>query len=395
MRVIVFQQHPLDILPPLISLMRILLNLGHDVWYVGLSDTKASFQILEEIGVPHRIYNWPIVKFHDQPFVRLRQKLLAPISHFIFRRWAWEQIKPLMDETDESVLWVQSMNSASILGNRILPLGKRCIVSLYDLGDEYGRDLPGFDIKALYKSATLIECEYNRAQILMAEKGLDRVPFVLPNKPFPHPRTRDINVLDPAVSAIVRSWKGRKVFLYQGALQSDRGDLFAILCWLCEALPDSVIAVMGQKNSMVEKMLKEYDNFSFVPFVPPPHHLEVTSYADIGIAIYKGGSVYGLSPLNAIYCAPNKIFEYTGFGMPVLCNDIPGLRYTIGVSQAGICLEDISQDSVCGAARRLIAEYDLYSGNATKFFESVDTIGTVKSILNYARSEVRCEKRFA
>lgn len=386
MRVVIFQQHPLDILPPLISLMRILRKMDIDVWYVGLTKTTAATRILEEIAVPCCLYLRTAVRFREHPFIRLWQKLTSPVCHWVFRRWAWKRIEPLLAGSDDAILWAHSMNSASVLGNRALRLGHRYVVTLYDLGDEYGRDLPGFDIKALYETATIVECEYNRAHILMAEKGLMRLPFVLPNKPFAHPRNRNLDVADVVARKAIERWRGRKVFLYQGALQSDRGDLFKIIRWLCEALPEVVVAVMGQKNEVIDQLLDRYDNFSFVPFVSPPRHLEVTSHAHVGIAVYKGGAIYGLSPLNSVYCAPNKIFEYTGFGIPILCNDIPGLRYTIGLADAGICLEDISRETVCAAAKKMMAEHDFYSDNATRFFESVDMIRLVGKILDYSRA---------
>ena len=210
------------------------------------------------------------------------------------------------------------------------------------------------------------------------------MPFVLPNKPISHPRGRNLDVTDFDARKVIEKWKNKKVFLYQGALQSDRGELFKIIGWLCESLPEAIVAVMGKKNDTIDQLLSRHDNFSFVPFVAPPHHLEVTSHAHIGIAVYNGGSIYGLSPLNAVYCAPNKIFEYAGFGIPILCNDVPGLRYTVGSSGAGICLEDISKETVCSAARKLMSEYDTYSTNATRFFESVDMVKLVRKILDYS-----------
>lgn len=383
MKVVIFQCHPLDMLPPLISIMRILRVLNVDIYYVGITKTDTAVKALMELGVDYSLYGWSIVSFREHPFIRLWQKLTAFVRPFLFRRWAWKEIGNVANDCDNVVLWTQSMNSASILGNRALIFGNRHIVSLYDLGDEYGKDLCGFDMARLYESATLVECEYNRAHILMAEKRLGRIPFVLPNKPYGHPRLRNLQIEDCTVEDIVRSWGNRKVFLYQGALASDRGELLDVLEWLCDSFPDLVVAVMGNKNAIVDKLSARHSNFSYVPFVAPPHHLEVTSHAHIGIAIYKGTAAHGLSPLNAVYCAPNKIFEYSGFGMPMLCNDIPGLRYTVGESDAGICVETINRESVVAAARMLIDKYEEYSKNAIAFFESVDTVQIVKDILDF------------
>ena len=385
MKIILFQQHPLEILPPLVSLMRILKAHKHDVYYFGLTDTPNSRKILEEMGVCYRIYPWKVILFREHPCERIWRELTKKVRHLIFRRWAWRQINRILEVNDAEVLiWSQSMISAAILGDKTLRFGRRHIVTLYDLGDEAGKKLSGFSIDALYRSATLIECEYNRAQILMAEKQLEKMPFVLPNKPYLHPRTRNLPIKDQAAAKVVESWGERRVFLYQGALQQDRGELCKLIELLCRRCPKSVVAVMTRENEITRMLTEKYANFSVVPFVAPPHHLEVTSHAHVGLAVYKGGAIYGLSPLNAIYCAPNKIFEYSGFGIPMICNDVPGLRYSVGFAGAAHCLDAITDESVATAVSDVVDHYDDYSRKATEYFDSVDLNEIVKSILNYA-----------
>ena len=60
--------------------------------------------------------------------------------------------------------------------------------------------------------------------------------------------------------------------------------------------------------------------------------MEITSYARIGINFYRPNC------LNKAFCAPNKIYEFSGFGIPIIGNDIPGLKNTIGLNNAGKCV---------------------------------------------------------
>lgn len=386
MKVVIFQQHPLEMLPPLISLIQILKDLQIEVLYIGLTDTISARSILDRIGIRYFIYPWKIILFREHPFVRIWRELTKPIRHLIFRRWAWRKINAFVKPDDDVVLWAQSMISAAILGDRTLVFNRRFVVTLFDLGDMYGSEFSGFSVQKMFASATIVECEYNRAHILKAEQSLSQLPFVLPNKPYGHPRQRNMEIGNQTIDDIVRFWGDRKVFLYQGSLSADRGELLDVIEWLCEEFPDAVVAVMGQKNSMIDRLITKHANFSHVPFVAPPHHLEITSHAHIGIAIYKGSNAHGLSPINPVYCAPNKIFEYSGFGMPMLCNDIPGLRYTVGLAGAGVCVEELTRKTVVSAAKALFENYESYSVNATHFFDSVDTVSIVKKILSYARS---------
>lgn len=384
--IVFVQERPIEILPPVISLLRILKDIGEDVVYFGMVKTETSICILEEIGVRYELYPYELICFRDHPVRRCWQKVTRRIRPYLLRSWIWKRIRCLSNSKDDVVLWSSEMRTAAILGNMALKFGKRHIHSLYELGDEAGKDYWGFDIDRLYATATLIECEYNRAHILKAEKGIDKLPFVLPNKPYAHPRRRAIPVSDTKAASVVESWKGKKVFLYQGGIQNDRGQLLRLIEALCESQPNAIVAIMGRGSPIVDDLMRRYANISYVPFVPPPRHLEVTSHADIGIAYYQGGAIWGLSPLNPVYCAPNKIYEYSGFGIPLVCNDIPGLRYTIEQCHAGVCLGAITKETVSLAVRSILSDYQEYSNSARKFFDAVDLSAEVKKILSYARS---------
>ena len=384
--IIFVQERPIEILPPVISLLRILKDLGEEVIYFGMNRTRAGVAILDEVGVQYEIYPYELVSFRSNPIRRCWQKVTKRIRPYLFRSWIWKRIERLSDGRGDVILWSSEMLTAAVLGNKALRFGKRHIQSLYELGDEAGKNYFGFDMDKLYATATLIECEYNRAHILKAEKGIDKLPFVLPNKPYAHPKKRCLKISDAKVASVVESWKGKRVFLYQGGIQKDRGQLLRLIESLCESQPDAIVAIMGKYSPLVDELMRKYSNVSHVPFVSPPHHLEVTSYADVGIAYYQGGAIYGLSPLNPVYCAPNKIYEYSGFGIPLICNDMPGLKYTIEQYHAGVCLDDITKKSVSLAVQSIWSRYQEYSDNAQAFFDSIDIAFEVKKILAYARS---------
>ena len=384
MIVFVFKD-PIQGLPPAISLLRLLKDAGETMVAIGLCQDKTTVSILSEIGIDYRLYSYRNVKFRDPPCYRIWQKLTRCIRPYLMRRWVWRQIDEIVGRESNAILWSIEMPATAILGNRALSYGRRHVVSLYELGDERGKSLWGFDIDEMYRTATLIECEYNRAHILKAEKGISRLPFVIPNKPYAHARKRMTFVSDPMAAKVVKAWDGKRVFLYQGALNNDRGSLLVLVEKMCQLFPDCVVAVMGRENQVTRRLQQQYPNFSFVPYVAPPHHLEVTSHADVGVAYYGGGSVFGLSPLNPVYCAPNKIFEYAGYGMPILCNDNPGLYYSVVQNGAGVALPSFEDEVVRSAGRALLDGYDRYSAQATKLFESVDLEKLVLQVVSFAR----------
>lgn len=390
--IIVSMYHPLELCPPVASLIRQLLELGENVAFIGGAYTKSTRALLDEIGIPYWLFErWPCVRFREHPFWRLwfevTKKYRSSNLHCrILRWWLWRSVrKASRGNEDGIVLWSCNTLISSYFGDAALQYGKRHIQLITELGEELGKNRPGFDLQASYETSTLIQCEAMRAKIMAQDCHLPRVPFVLPNKPYGHPRSCCMEVSDAVAAQIVSKWKGKKVFLYQGSLLADRQGIADVLAWLAEAFPDAIVAIMSPRNVISETLKNRFSNVDVIPYIRPPHHLEVTSHATIGIAIYAGKTLPGISPLNALHCAPNKIFEYSGFGIPLLCNGVPGLKDSVGKASAAVCIDDLNRENVIAAARKLLENYDEYSANAVRFFESVDMKKLTKEILDFAR----------
>ena len=127
--------------------------------------------------------------------------------------------------------------------------------------------------------------------------------------------------------------------------------------------------------------LKKYKKTIVMPYIVAPYHLEVTSHAFVGILIYT--PVYGTftSPLNSIYCAPNKLYEFSQFGIPMIGNDIPGLRYTIEYNHMGVCVQKMNTESFSQAIKNIADNYEKYSENAITFYKADDKFSIVKKAL--------------
>lgn len=383
---------PIELMPPAISLVRLLQSMGKKVAFVGLSYTDESRAVLRELKIPYKFHSrWPSVRFREHPFWRVWFAITghyrqSSLRRSVQRKFLWRALRQLTKGVDdqEVIVWTIGMRVSALFGDGLLAYGKRHIQWLPEYGEETGKDWPGFTIEKLYAHAVLIESEVNRARMLQKDKMLSGLPFVMPNKPFAHPQQRGMPVADRATATIVDGWRGKPVFLYQGSLGNDRKGILDMICWLCEGFPDAVVAVMSPWSPQIEMLSRSYGNFSYVPFVRAPHHLEVTSHATVGLAVYTSDQVAGISPLNGLYCAPNKTFEYGGFGIPLLCNNPPGLRDSVGVAGAAICLDALTRDAVLSGAKRLLQNYDQYAERARNFFHSVDLKKIVCEILRSA-----------
>ena len=245
---------------------------------------------------------------------------------------------------------------------------KQYVVSLYELNDSNLKFLKGIK-ESLHKAQEVIVAEYNRACITRTWLQLEKTPTVIPNKPLNHPRERFI---ENDFSGVL---KDKKIIIYQGSIVKNRN-----LDKICEALsdmPEYTLVLMGKDGSDYVKDLKQINpNIIYISHIDPPKHLYITSYAHI--AILK----YDFVVLNSIYCAPNKTWEYSGFGIPTLCNAIPGLQYTIGSYHAGVCTDLDDVKSIKEAVIEIETNYNYYSENALHYFESVDLEKELLAIAN-------------
>lgn len=391
-RIFVAYDSPVELAPPVLSLLELLKARQTQVFFVDVNYTSESVRLLKRSGIPFATFQKvPFGRFWAHPFLQLWFRLVRRYRKSSFcmkrqRRFLWKKLNQFIRGCDEGevIVWTANTISAAILGDELLKFGRRHVLWVLEYGEERGREFEGFSIDRMYESSTLVQCEQNRARLMQKDKGLANPPFVMPNKPYGHPRQRNLLIADTKARRIVESWGDKRVFLYQGSLGADRKGILQMIEWLCQGFPDAIVAVMSAWGFQVEEFTKKYANFSYIPFVPPPAHLEITSHADIGIAVYSQDQVKGISPLNAVYCAPNKTFECAGFGIPLLCNNPPGLKDSVGRAGAAICIDEFTKESVIAAARKLLDDYDQYSSHASHFFDSVDMDKIVDEIVSAA-----------
>lgn len=279
-------------------------------------------------------------------------------------------VKKYLRENDPDLIWVATAETALHLGNNILK-GRPFILNMFELYDRFPRRLAR--LKKTAHDAVKIVCpEENRANILRVWWKLDRTPTVIPNKPTNHPLTPGMP-LDGIPGEVV-SGTDKKIILYQGHITPDRR--LDALCEAVSALPDYCIVLMGRKTDYFRQLKEKFPFILHQDFVSPPLHLNITSHAHIGIVTYTYFS------LNTIFCAPNKIWEYSGFGIPMLGNDIPGLSSTIGTFEAGICANMDDPQEITEAIRAIGHRYEHYSQNARRMYDSVDISEKYKSLLS-------------
>jgi len=212
--------------------------------------------------------------------------------------------------------------------------------------------------------------EENRLWITYFHGKLKRKPMLLPNIPYIESFKPS---MVPEIINILKS-KNFKLLLYQGLIDFNKRCIGEILEALKETNNDIHLLIMPSYVSPLSeikkikekiKLLKIDERVHLIDSRPTPEHLTIVRNVDAGIGLYKPVS------LNHIYAAPNRLYEFTCFGIPVILPDFPSfkalaLKYPFGINIANP--ESIT--SISNAISELFKQDNLIRGrdNARRFF---------------------------
>lgn len=366
--------------PPVLSIISILAENSCKVYHLGTYSDKEGRKRLEEKGVEFiqmPRYNGkatPLIKMYSQ--IRFRNELKKNLKDSHLEK--------------EDVVWLIQAETVFLLGSLVKKYTTIChALEFFDqnIGWKYRLLSPRLDLAwTLQHAHKVVCCEYNRAQI---EKGifqLQELPIILPNKIVVDDEGLDI--LPPIIQTLINEIKvkteGKKIVLYQGIFL-DKERRLEEFCEAMGELPDDYVFIaMGRGSEMYERLKKKYESSKilFIPFINPPYHLQVTQMATIGVLTYFPRSGAIGRTLNPLYCAPNKIFEYSRYGIPMISNDVPALKYSFMEYHCGECVDyPMSKKGIVATIKKISCNYQAYRDGAIKYYESIDPQDIVLKII--------------
>lgn len=339
-------------IPPVMTYILTLLDLGHKVDFIAGSLNSSTEEYLKiKSNSKLKIINLRIEKKSN----KLRQ-------WYSYRK----AVHSYLTEETFDAIWISTFDTAlCIWSSKIKSYNSKTILSVLELYDSASFVYKKALAKILPQVDKIVVPEYNRACILRTWYNLKETPTVIPNKPYeinlPQTKNSEVEHIIGNLKTVVRD---RKIVLYQGLISEHR-NLDAIAKVTKKLEKDVLFVLMGKDFNYLDKLREFNDGLYHISFIPSPYHLKITSICDIGIVSYN------FIDLNNIYCAPNKIWEYSAFGKPMIGNNIPGLEYTIGYNQAGICVDTLYEIKVECGIQRLLDDYDKYSKMCHEYYESV------------------------
>jgi glycosyltransferase involved in cell wall biosynthesis len=373
--VLYFSWQPLHQQPPCVTQILTLKDMGITVSVLTKECSTQVGEALRKRGVPVELIT-PVVR-HNKLLQKAENYLnyRACFQNFFRKYW-----------TNDSILWIGTEQGAI----RMWPFLRKHHPIVLNALEFYETEWYQKGMKRIAPQVdVLTACEPHRAQYMVDWWKLRRKPWVLPNKPYDHPRQTNLPGSTPELQQAIDRIQGKRTILYQGGIFPDRS-----LVPLAEALKqmngEYYLVIAGAKDprdpDAVEKLQAIYDKTIYVGYLPSPLHLELTSHAAFGVAFYQDDCI------NNRYCAPNKIYEYAGFGIPMLCNTLPGLTESVGKAGAAECVDFHDPDAVIGAIKKMEQHYEEYSHAATAFYEATDIVRLITDVVEDAFSGTEAEK---
>lgn len=369
-KIVLTEEREIHLTPPLINLVRILLDLGYEVVLIAPDADK-----LPESVTTNSLYRYVLV-FNQE-------NRTSQFKKFVTRRKLSAEISKKTDEAmkDADILWTGTMQTARDMWKTIRKY--RHVLQLMEL-TEYGFStrLTRFPLEALARSAWRnVVPERNRAYIQRTWWDLDSVPYVLPNKPYSLDYGEITEEMKPAIEKIQGETK--KIILYLGGFFADRD--FDLLARAIKESKDYVLYIVGRAyredlRRKLEDLISLYD-IQYLGHFDAPKHLAFVKYAHIGVLPYKTVHVRGLSDLNALYCAPNKIFEYAGFGIPMIGSNVLGLIEPFEKYGIGVVWDEKHMESFYDAIKEVEDNYTEMSKKCKEYYNSIDLHSIVRNIL--------------
>jgi glycosyltransferase involved in cell wall biosynthesis len=306
-------------LPPLVTASLCLSTFGAAVTIVAVGCADNVRTILRSKGI-----NLLLLDYDRYPSTKIGKILLRARFIRLLR-------KSYSENSD--VIWYHGAHSMEY--HYSVPSRKQCIIIVHAHELEEGR-LKHIQNAVLRKADAFIVPEENRGWILKMFARTKAPFFVIYNRSSGDiiPETKNIGLVLEAFREHGGKKECRRFFIYQGLFSEDRCLKELIEGFRLLREDDIGLILLGSGvDKKYPNAIKEFAQpdrrIIIMPKMPSPNHLLFTRECSWGVLLYRPNS------LNNIYCAPNKIYEYSFFGLGMLLPAFPGLvnlnqKYGIG-----------------------------------------------------------------
>jgi glycosyltransferase involved in cell wall biosynthesis len=294
-----------------------------EIHLVGIHE--AGLNEHEEIDSIRSIWRVPLSR--PLPIPKMR-------SFLKFSQWA-SKILRRYRKADISVVHCHSLNDLPI--GVLLKLAKRGVKLVYDAHElETERNgLAGID-KTLAKIKERLLMRFVDHTLVVSESIAAWYREKYEGRPVTLVRNMPCNDRSSVPVQIPSVFRDRFnidngiVFLYQGALIRGRGiELLLKAFSKVEGNKHIVFMGYGSYEEEIKSFAARYKNIHFHEAVRPDEVMRYTVGADVGVCLIEN------TCLSYYYSLPNKLYEYTLAGVPVIVSQFPEMSKLIGEFENG------------------------------------------------------------
>lgn len=249
----------------------------------------------------------------------------------------------------------------------------RCIYDAHELIIPNDGRKTSFRNKTFYWLEKLVVSRFDlvlaandeRATLMRDYYTLNTKPVSILNVTKPTLGSVAIGLIEEKFPELLKS-EDERLVVYMGDVSLTRG--LSVFLEALQVLPPNIrMIIIGSGPDL--KWLKErhqsYGRVSFLGQLPQLWVQDVLSFCDLGVLMYP------MDGLNNYFCSPNKIFEYTQAGIPVITSAQPSLqtivsRFEIGVA-VGIDHGDIRPKDIGDAIMTVFKDYEWYISHLPSF----------------------------
>jgi glycosyltransferase involved in cell wall biosynthesis len=211
----------------------------------------------------------------------------------------------------------------------------------------------------LQKCDGVIAANESRADVMFTEYGSPHRPVAIYNCPqlLTNNHISGHNLLHEFIGDEKQK---NKIILYTGIISEHRHyeDMIIAAKYLKQNIK---IVILGYSSpeylDELKKIVIEYEVGDKIFFHPSVPHSQIISYsqsADLGIVFYQNSS------RNNYLCAPNKLFDFLMVGVPVLFNDLAGIREIADMAEIGKMVNPTDPQEIAQAANEILSDEDYY-----------------------------------
>ena len=206
----------------------------------------------------------------------------------------------------------------------------------------------GWHRRMLQRADYVIAPSHARAQFLDAGYGLRRRALPV------------LNVVEPETGGVDRASARHALGLgstdvlivYQGYVSRER-HVPALVAAFAHMPPEYRLMVLGEGPAMPDVRREVAaaaleDRVTLTGYVPKAEVVARLRAADCGVVLYDGAT------LNNYYCAPNKLYDYLGARIPIVCNALPELERVVNRFGVGVVADEPTPQGLAAAIREAV-----------------------------------------